>query len=201
MLMIRSYQPAPQQISGPDRRRGFKMRRGMSLVEVLVATVLFGLLAMVTTNSVLMSRRLAETNIYMVTANDIAQGYAEQMMAMDFEVDIKKSVEDNKVPLSLRAVTPSLANNSTTVDDLLYFGDDVTNSRDIVIDLRGEDGDLRQVVMPMRFKLTARDLNTGSKPYQAYEIRINYEYKTPAGRSSKWLDGSVCVVKSVIPIY
>nr|WP_269539266.1 type II secretion system protein [Cerasicoccus sp. TK19100] len=177
------------------------MRRGMSLVEVLVATVLFGLLAMVTTNSVLMSRRLAETNIYMVTANDIAQGYAEQMMAMDFEVDIKKSVEDHKVPLSLRAVTPSLANNSTTVDDLLYFGDDVTNSRDIVIDLRGEDGDLRQVVMPMRFTLSARDLNTGSKPYQAYEIRINYEYKTPAGRGSKWLDGSVCVVKSVIPIY
>ncbi|WP_309398866.1 type IV pilus modification PilV family protein [Cerasicoccus maritimus] len=176
-------------------------RSGMSLVEVLVATVLFGILAMATGGSVLMSRRMAETNLYSVTAHDIAQGYAEQIMAMDFDGDIAASVINNSLPLTLKSVTPSLTNESSTVDDYLYFGGDTTNEKMIMIDLKGDGDEQRQVEMPMRFTLQANDLNTGSNPYQAYEIRIDYEYQTPAGRGQRWVSGSVCLVKSVIPIY
>ncbi len=173
----------------------------MTLVEVLVASVLFGILALVTTNSVLMSRRMAEGNIYMVTAHDIAQGYAEQIMTLDYDEDIKPSVKNNSVPLTLKAVTPSLENNSNTVDDELYFGATNVVEKSIVIDLRGDGEEIQQVTMPMRIQLSANDLNSGSKPYQAYEIRIDYEYQAPSGQGKRWKSGSVCFVKSVIPIY
>ena len=57
---------------------------GFTLVEMMIAMVVFGLLAAGIAGGMLQGRRMAEKNVYHITALSIAQGYLEQMKGMSY---------------------------------------------------------------------------------------------------------------------
>lgn len=172
-------------------------KNGFSLVEMLISMAVFSIVAIAFTTSVMQTRRLSETNIYKTTAFSIAHSYAEQIMATDYD-DLLESIGDQNIPIEFHSINPSSGGEVTQKQDLIYLGE--KNEKDVVIDLRGEDEE-NIVNMPMVFRVTANDLNTGANPQQAIEFNITYRYKTPSGATTRWLEDEVSFVKSMVPIF
>lgn len=180
------------------RKIGKNPEFGFSLVEVMIAMTLFGVVSLGMAKAMIQSRKMAESSIYMTTAHGIAYGYAEQIMAMDF-IDFETSVNDPAIDVTLKAISPSSSTGSIEINDPLHIGS--WTDKSIVIDIRGEGTAERAIVMPMRFMLTATSLDSGTNPRDAYEIKLTYQFKSPSRVKSKWLSDSINFVKSSVPIY
>ncbi|WOO39940.1 prepilin-type N-terminal cleavage/methylation domain-containing protein [Rubellicoccus peritrichatus] len=174
------------------------LKSGFSLVEIMIAMSLLGIVALGLGKAMIQSRKMAESSIYATTAHGVAYGYAEQIMALDY-VDFESSVKDNAVPVTLKAISPSSTSGSVEIDDPLYIG--VWTDKDIVIDVKGEGTEERSIVMPMKFSLSATSLNSGVNPRDAYEIKLAYQFKSPSRRDDSWLSDTINFVKSSVPIY
>ena len=128
----------------------------------------------------------------------VAFGYAEQMMAMSLD-ELLISYNNTSIALSMSAISPSSQSSSQEMDDFLYMG--AWESKDIVIDIRDQGEAERSITMPMRFKVEANYLNSGSDPRDAVEVTLSYSYQSPVRRSDAWIDDSLRFVKSSVPIY
>ena len=160
----------------------------------MIAMTIFAVVALALGKTIIQTRKLADTSIH----NTIAYGYAEQIMAMDYE-DLLNSVNDpTSTPLTLKAVTPS-STSSLEVDDLLYLN--TVNNKDILIDILESNGSERSIYMPMNFTLTATNLDIGANPYKAVQIQIFYNYESPSKRYDRWVNDSIHFVKSAVQIY
>ncbi len=173
-------------------------KRAFSLVELIVAMVVFSIAALGLTKTVFQSRKMAEGSIYMTTAHGVAFGYAEQLMAMDFG-DVMTCYNDPDVALEMRALSPSTKSSSVEVEDLLYFG--AWTEKDIVVDIRQEGSTEKAIEMPMRFRIDGNYLNSGADPREAIEVTLSYSYKTPARRNDEWVQDDIRFVKSAVPVY
>ncbi len=174
----------------------YTIHEGFSLVELMLAMVIFAVIALALNKGILQSHKMATNSIYMTSAYAVAYGYAEQIMATDYE-DLLASVKDPLVPLNLKAVSPMGGGES---DDLLYLN--INNERDIIIDIRDDaDGSERAVAMPMQIWIEASDMDRGVRPYKSLEIKIRFDYKSPLKRKNKWVREHVHFVKSAVPSY
>ena len=173
-------------------------RSGFSLVEVMIAMAVFSVAALGLSKTVMLTRKMSEFSIYQTTAHGVAFGYAEQMMAMSLE-EILISREDTSIALAMSAISPSSQSLSQEIDDFLYV--DAWESKDIVIDIRDEEESERSITMPMRFRVEANYLNSGSDPRDAVEVTLSYSYQSPVRASDEWIDDSLRFVKSSVPIY
>jgi hypothetical protein len=94
------------------------------LVEIMVGMLVFTLLALGMTSSVLQTRRLAQLNIVRNTAYTIAQGYMEQMMSIDPTdmLNAAGSGPTHPLPVPTMSVSYLTAANSTAIQtsDPLY---------------------------------------------------------------------------------
>ena len=77
---------------------------GFTLVEVLIAVVIFGLMAGGIIGGILQGRRMAEKNVYHITALTVAQGYLEQMKGMSYG-DLSTN-SDQPIPTELNYGEP-----------------------------------------------------------------------------------------------
>ncbi len=178
----------------------------MSLIEVMIAMTIFSVLAVTILSSVLLSRRIAEANIYGNTALTITQGYLEQIKSMEYNV-VLDSVGDNSIPLPTKSIS---AITSTTgagieIDDPIYINsqkEHASNSKKVVIDIRNpESANPSPVTMSYLIRPTVVDLDTGANPLRALEITLEYQFLSPEKGSPELRDGTVRLVKSFVPTF
>lgn len=85
-VMLSSNHP-PRPSAGAPSTRGrsrSRSRAGYTLVEIVIASVIFAFTSVSLTSLALQTRRFTEEAIYLSTALTAAQGYLEQMKNMDY---------------------------------------------------------------------------------------------------------------------
>lgn len=171
----------------------------------MLAMGLFAIGAVAVTGTLVYGYRNSVNAVYESTAHAVAQGYVEQIMAVDFDV-IYEAYEgrddDPPAELILKALSPSqVAASSVELDDPLDFSG-TARVKNVVIDLRDDGhGGVREVLMPMRVRLTANDLTASASPLSALEITLEYEFLSPVTRGQSWSHDQLSFVKSNVPIY
>lgn len=187
-----------------------KTNKAFTLLEVIIAMTIFGVVSLSLIAALLQSRRMADTSIYRLTAYTIAQGYIEQIMSHDYNT-VLTSMSDNSIPLDLKSISPIISGASVDPSDDFYIN--TSNTRDIIIDVRGDtDNDgiedtaegekFYYVKMPMTFKLTGNQLpTTGADPYHGIEFELEYTYKSGNDRADKIITQKLQFVKSEIKNY
>jgi prepilin-type N-terminal cleavage/methylation domain-containing protein len=173
-------------------------QRGFTLVEVLIALVVFSVMSLGLTASLIQSLKISDQVLSRSTAHSVALGYAEQLMAHSY-TELKEALALNT---EFTLVSTSLGSSSEdVVEQTFTFG--VEQEQLITLDIDRETQEATQT-MPMRFTINALNLNTGSQALSALEITINYSYRRAGFSPSDdiaWRDDTVRVVKSIVDIY
>lgn len=179
-------------------------RGGLSLIEVIIALSILGLLATTLVSSALLNRRLAEANIYQNTALTVTQGYLEQIKSMEYQ-HLLDSYDDDSIPLPTKSISVNAETADIEVDDPLFVNTSNTspeNDKEIVIDIRDFGTEAaRSVTMAYRIRPTLRNLNQGANAIKAMEVTLDYEYESPETGARKWKQGSIRFVKSYVPTF
>lgn len=157
----------------------------MTLVEIMIAMVVFGFLAVAITASVIQSQQIAQNNILRNTSYTIAQGYLEQIQSLPI-ADLQAAMDDpDGVPLSTLSVS-AVDTGDIEVEDPLYLdGPDETlpgrssgsNYREILIDLQElNNGDTKELFMDAWFDVEIEFLGLSTSSY-AIEIHFATELR------------------------
>lgn len=170
---------------------------------------IFGIAAAGITGLVQYLYRSSTFAVYETTAHAVAQGYVEQIMALEF-MTIKMAYDGrNETPpdtLALRALSPSVdRNGSAEMNDPIDFSGNPL-AKEIVVDLRENGtGEPTPVIMDMEVWATATERNVNrwgqwedTGLVRAFEITINYRFRRPLGRG--WSTGRISFVKSDVAI-
>jgi len=150
----------------PSRTRGF------TLMEVMVGMMVFTVLALGVTSTIIQSRKLAQLNILRNAAWNAAQGYLEQMLSIN-PADIEAASEpwvSSRPPIPTESVNALLTNTQAIeVADPLYVSPlsaapsgsnmtartdvagDMWNVKQIMIDMNTVNGTSAPVVMSEYF--------------------------------------------------
>jgi len=176
---------------------------GLTLVEIMIAMVVFGFLSLAITSSVIQSHQISQNNILRNTAFTAAQGYLEQIRSLPL-TDLLEAIDDpGNFPLPTRSL-PASAQGSSEVSDPLYLeGPDKvltgrssgSNHRRIMIDLQERaNQEPREVFMDVWFDVEIESLGASSKSH-AIEIYFETELRGSVARS---INGTVRGVRSDI---
>lgn len=165
--------------------------RGMSLVEVMIAMVVFLMLAMGITKAVFQSTQIAQNNIVRNTAYTIAQGYLEQIKSLPLKTILAAVADPKETALptmSISALNTGQIEISDAIfldgpDDSLTGQDDGSNFREILIDLREAEGggDPRKVTMDAWFDVDIEDVANRSYSH-AIIVRFEVRLRGPGSR-------------------
>ena len=178
--------------------RARKRQRGFTLVESMVGLTLLGVLMTGTLGSIHLSMMMAESSIYESTANNISQGYLEQVKSLSYE-DILLAIQD-PAHYSLTTLSPTyndLAQATITFESINLASGNQPIEKDILINVI-ENGDNIAIKMPMKLWISVQDMNTGSSPVNALGIKVVYSYKLPEAYGGHWLNGQVQGVRARI---
>jgi prepilin-type N-terminal cleavage/methylation domain-containing protein len=171
---------------------------GFTLVEVMIGLILFSIMSLGLTASLIQSLKISDQVLSRSTANSVALGYAEQLMANSY-TDLKEAL---LLGTEFSLVSASLGDSSgSAVEEVFSFG--VEKEQSIVMDIDRESGAVTRT-MPMRFTIEALNLNTGADALSALEITINYSYIRSAlsqSADATWSTGTINIVKSLVDIY
>ncbi len=177
---------------------------GFTLVESMVALVLFGFLALGISHITMLAFKLSYHNVYKTSAYSVMQGYIEQIKSLDSESlaraatsTISNPPQANEV---LQARSISLFSATTSIDQIddwlvpntlnaasLSDTMDVVNYKQVVIDVDGETGE-RQM-MDLWVDVEIHPLT--DTPGDVYLIDVQFIYALPL------LKGSEEVTKTV----
>ncbi|MFP4351357.1 MAG: prepilin-type N-terminal cleavage/methylation domain-containing protein [Puniceicoccaceae bacterium] len=162
--------------------RKIESRCGMSLVEVMIAMVIFMMLALGITQAVLQSTRIAQNNIVRNTAYTAAQGYLEQIKSLPFQAILDALDDPEETPLPTMSISALDAVQLEVSDSLFLDGpdeplagqEDGSNFREILIDLREVEGgeDPREITMDTWFDVDIEDVSHHS---YSHAITIRFE--------------------------
>ncbi len=164
--------------------RNLRGKKGLTLVEVMIAFSVFTAASIGIMTSVALSQRVAYKAVRQNAGFNAAQGYLEQMRSIPFNTfDTIFAAGSGTLP----TVSSSLGASAIVDDPLTYFGTNSTleaehDSKTVVIDIQENDvGEEEQVIMPMEFRLEMRSLSTnpstGDAPWEAYEVTLLYRYE------------------------
>ena len=185
----------PTRISHPSAVKTNR-QGGFSLVEVLVASFIVTITFLGLTSALLMALRNSDVSTNRATAHDIAVGYAEQLMAFRYD-DLRVALKENsEITFRTSSLNPELLESGGT-EESVVFGEPFRKK--VVTRLSSNPEGESVTEMPMKFVITAKDLNTGSDPYRALEIKIDYSYLPPASNrrgEDEFLKDKVHFVKS-----
>jgi len=164
----------------PRRLPGSRSRGGFTLIEAVVAMMVFTLLALGLTAGALQAQRLAHSNILRNSAYTIAQSYLEQIRSMSSvsieeaidapattplpakRIDVHGTVGDISLPvrLFLDGSAPALPGQT-----------DGSNVQQVTVDLR----DTSEVTMEMHFDVDIEEVSS-----QAFLVEIRFSYEAPS---------------------
>ncbi len=173
--------------------------RALTLIEVMLALSVLTMVSLTILSSVLLSRRLAESNVYENTALTVTQGYLEQIKSMEYDVITACLASGD--PLPCKSVSILAAGPNIEEDDPLVIG--AENIKTVAIDLRDDGtgtGTFYEIVM--QYKITPTVTNCQpTLGIQAMEIALNYEFLSPETGVPTWRNGSARFVKSWVPTF
>lgn len=151
----------------------FEQQSGLSLVEVMIAMVIFTMLALGITGTIIQSQRIAQNNILRNTAYTVVQGYLEQIKTLNVDQIEGALAEPSSVPLETRSISALASGTDTQIDDFLYL--DGFNAKTILIDLQERSGHApREVTMNLWVDI---DILTGvNEGARYYTIVIDFDY-------------------------
>ncbi len=177
-----------------------KNKKGYSLIETIVGLAILGIFMSGVLASVGLSRRVSETTIYEAAAMTAAQGYLEQIKSMEYNEVLLAHDDPSGTPLKTIKPDYVASDSAVIMTDDLYLN--IANSRNIVIDVMDAgEGTVTKLTMPMTFTPTVNDLNTGSNPTEALEVKIAYSYETPSTAGGTWLNDQVQIIKARVPTF
>ena len=173
--------------------------RALTLIEVMLALSVLTMVSLTILSSVLLSRRLAESNVYENTALTVTQGYLEQIKSMEYSVITDCLITGD--PLPCKSVSILAAGPNIEEDDPLEIG--AENIKTVAIDLRDDGtgtGTFYEIVM--QYKITPTVTNCQpTLGIQALEISLDYEFLSPETGVPSWRTGSARFVKSWVPTF
>lgn len=180
-----------------ERRR--HSQAGVTLVEVMVAMLVFVMVAIGITTSLIQLRRQGENNISQVLAQAIAEGLLEQVRRTSYS-DL--SDVDTNPPVQLLFIDANIANNATVqpfslawaTDDTTYTEIGVrTDPTDLTspilgmlmdVDYKDASGNLIRARRYMKMKVNLRHSLNANK--DAVEVRLKYQWAVPERRNADW---------------
>jgi Tfp pilus assembly protein PilV len=174
----------------------------MSLVEVMVATILFAFMAIGLTATFTMNLRMAKSFGYRTQAVNTAMSIAEQIRATGYS-----DILDNYYTLvSPASFTTRLVDPTATAATPACYRDftlplNVIDTTTVVDSWTTTDVTVEPSAtapkLPMRFWLTlVRDDDTATTIHQVFRLALVYQWRSPASPNSEWLTE---VVRIVVP--
>lgn len=177
----------------PPRNR--RTNQGFTLVEVVIATVLFTFMALGVSQITMSSFRTSHLNVYKTTAMSVAQGFIEQIKSLDNETLAKMSTHSVSMPLTPGQVLPtrsvSLLSAGATLDqiddwlvantlnpDVLSNTFDVVNFKEVIIDADQNTGEVKTMEMWIDVEI----FRVPDVPGQTYLIDLQYIFSLPGLR-------------------
>jgi hypothetical protein len=148
----------------------------------MIGFVVFTILALGLTATVLHSLRSSQLNIMKNTAFSVAQGFAEQVKSLPEGFLLAALADPSGTPLPTRSIAATADGGTVHVDSPLFLDDpdpspEGENYRRILIDLR-EDGSGRfsEVYMDMWFDIDVSRMKTS----RGFLIEVGFHYRHPA---------------------
>jgi len=154
----------------------------MSLIETMIAMVVFLMLALGITSAVVQSQQISQNNVIRNTAFTVAQGYIEQIKSLSL-AEIRDAIEDpSGTPLPTMSISAIETGEIETEDPIFLDGpdrklrgqSDGSNFREILVDLKEDPktGDLREITMDAWFDVDIEEVGSRS---HSFAITVNFE--------------------------
>lgn len=198
--------------------------RGMTLVELMIATTILALVVVGVLGSLLHSRRLSEGSISQNSAVAIVQGYIEQMKSMPFnELPYTEVLSDGtvstvsgvntavplyEVPTRLNGATlDSLKiSTSTAFPALSTIGITAGTATDVLDNVKTIDVNMtpESTLDDLRLNLRVWVKDVSSEAINATQVRsitIHYAWQVNEGNRSRVHRGSVRTIRSSVPTF
>ncbi len=175
---------------------------GMSLIETMIAMVIFMMLALGITSSVLQSQQTAQNNIIRNTAFTVGQGYLEQIKSISL-ANIREAIDDpSDTPLPTKSISILNIDNIEIEDPIFLDGPDPalpgqsdgSNFREILIDIQEnpETGATREITMDAWFDIDVVEVENRS---HAFAITVRFEASL-RGRGQNRVRGELRGIRS-----
>jgi len=156
-------------ISLPSLLPRRRSREGFTLVEVMVATVLFTFMAMGVARMTMMSFRTSHVNVYKTTAESVAQGFIEQIKSMDNE-----TLQRASVTRSTGAVLPRNVLTTRSVS-LMALGADADQIDDWLVPNAENPGTLSNSFEVVNLKQVLVDVDEATGARKTMDMWIDVE--------------------------
>lgn len=186
--------PPPPSPLQPARRA---KRSGVSLVEVMVGTLVFSILAISLTAAMIQNYRVARSESYRTQVLTSTIGIIEQLRAQPFKTleDIyadhtTKSYAVQIIdPLNYSAASGAPVGYKVINLPINVKDGSVVNSTWTTVDIPlDSDGKLR---LPIRYWLDVKlNLSVAGKKCDVYEARLVYQWRRPGDKKSAWQSGA-----------
>jgi prepilin-type N-terminal cleavage/methylation domain-containing protein len=190
---------APKTKSKSARRIG-RFKRGLTLVEVMIAAGVFSIISVGLTATFVQSLRFSKVISHRTQAINTATSIVEQLRERGF-TDL---LNDFYIPTTPPAFTVKVVDPGATATFPTYYSD-----LTIPINVRGTstlssawtdalisvDSNPSAPKLPMKFWLTLkRDAGTGTSLHEVFQITLIYHWRSPGATSAAWKTGNMRIV-------
>ena len=201
-------------------------RQAFSLLEVMIAMSVFAVVAAGSFSVAMMTRYMADQQVYENTAFTVAQSLIEQIKSSEFQT-VRLAAQSGEAGTlrTIRAAVENTSDDNIRIDFLnlnawndrlilvdlvkpqrrLLVQEDGTAVMEPVTDWDGDDTRRLPVYMRMRiFPAIAELTATGDTSRDAITLRVDYQFEVPERQVSggrRWKSGSVRSLMSFIPTF
>lgn len=173
--------------TGSGRANAWRSRRGMTLVETVVAMTVFSLIAAGVIGLTVQSRRMAESAIRENTAATVAQGYLEQIKSVEYSALVDAIADPTNIAVPTKT-------DQDTNDPILL---NVQNQKTLVIHTTDAGTPSRF----MRFWITVRGTDLAAAGRQALEFTVQFQWEGNDRRIGEVKGSTIRFVRSYVPTY
>lgn len=185
---------------GDDCSKSRRRTKGMTLVEIMVASAIFAIMSVGLTATFVQSLRFAKVISHRTQSINTATSIVEQLRERGF-TDL---LNDYYLPTTPPAFTVKVVDPSASASFPTYYSD-----LTIPINVRGTDtlsstwtdvlipvdSDPNAPKLPMKFWLSLkRDAGTGTSLHEVFQITLIYQWRSPGAISAAWKTGNMRIV-------
>jgi prepilin-type N-terminal cleavage/methylation domain-containing protein len=164
------------------------LKRGFSLVELMIALGVFSILALGVTSMTLHLRQLSDGVVYRKQALETVQNYAEQIRTITYSnftddvelgyIGLKQSLVSSEGQIVLSDINIPISTTDSTAESTT---ESTTEWLTIGLPLSDPSGDYSRELYEMEYRIRAEVVDASSTVARlvVYEVDLFYEYKRP----------------------